>query len=191
MPLTVWAQSPLPPCPNTGVLRDCQGSLRFLNGDRYEGEVRSGKCNGRGKYTSANGKTYTGEFRDNQHYGIGKLTFANGDVYFGHWLEGKRHGQGIEYAGDGSIWYSGTWNWGRLESSYPLSVDRFPFSEGDATILAGTARAATERETLLASEIEADRRKRQTLEAQLAAIQTPAAPLVTRGEAPTAKSSSG
>jgi hypothetical protein len=158
-----------------------------------KGRCDQANATGAGSTHPRTGNTYTGEFRDNQHNGVGKLTFANGDVYFGHWLEGKRHGQGIEYASNGSIRYSGTWSEGKLESSYPLSGDRFPFSAGDATILAGAARAtevaqlererlaanAKERESLLATEIEAERRKRQSLEAQLAAIQPPAMPPVT------------
>ena len=134
----------LPPCPTTGVIRDCQGATRFLNGDRYQGEWRAGKRNGQGTYTSANGNTYVGEFSDNNHDGWGRLTFANGDVYVGEWVQGRRHGQGVEYASDGLVRRSGQWRAGQLAASYPLPVDRFSFQP--ASTASVEAQAARQRQ---------------------------------------------
>lgn len=49
------------------------------SGDRYEGEWRDGKRNGKGR------QIYGGRFPD----GFG------GDVYEGDWVQDKRHGQGV------------------------------------------------------------------------------------------------
>ncbi len=141
-PVVAAAQSQLPPCPATGVIRDCQGATRFLNGDRYQGEWRAGKRNGQGTYTSANGNTYVGEFSDNNHDGWGRLTFANGDVYVGEWVQGRRHGQGVEFASDGLVRRSGQWRAGQLAASYPLPVDRFSFQPASTVSVEAQQRSA-------------------------------------------------
>ena len=35
LPLIAWAQSSLPPCPETGIKRNCFGSLTYANGNKY------------------------------------------------------------------------------------------------------------------------------------------------------------
>jgi hypothetical protein len=48
-----------------------QGSLKYVNGD-----------------------VYVGELKESKHHGYGTYKWVNGDVYVGEWKEGKQHGQG-------------------------------------------------------------------------------------------------
>jgi hypothetical protein len=66
----------------------------YSNEDAYEGEVRSGKKEGKGKYMFSNGAVYEGEFRNDKYDGHGKLTRADGAVYEGEFMDGKKHGKG-------------------------------------------------------------------------------------------------
>ena len=48
-----------------------------------------------GEYTYANGDKYDGEWKDNKKDGKGILSCANGDKYDGNWANDKRNGEGI------------------------------------------------------------------------------------------------
>jgi hypothetical protein len=76
--------------------------------DRYEGDVRDGKMNGRGVLTAANGDRYDGEYRDGGRSGRGIYILANGDRYDGEWLNGKRNGRGVVSWANGDR-YDGGW----------------------------------------------------------------------------------
>ena len=81
-------------------------------GDRYEGQYKDNKMNGKGIYTSANGDRYEGEWKgDKKSKGI--MTWTNGDRYEGQYKDGKRHGQGVYIKADGER-YEGTWKHGEL-----------------------------------------------------------------------------
>jgi hypothetical protein len=56
-------------------------------GDRYEGDVVSGKYDGRGSYISADGFRYDGEWRDGKANGHGELTTKTGS-FSGMWADG-------------------------------------------------------------------------------------------------------
>lgn len=113
----VWNPSPKPKetitwsgsCSNG--LAQGRGVLQwFTDGkamDRYDGEYRDGKVNGRGVYTSARGNRYDGEWRDGQQNGRGVYTWANGNRYDGEYRDNKPNGLGT-YTLDGQV-YSGTW----------------------------------------------------------------------------------
>ena len=56
------------------------GTYAFGNGDKYVGDVREGKQNGRGTYTFANGNKYVGEFKGGKFknlVGINELVSAH------------------------------------------------------------------------------------------------------------------
>ena len=53
--------------------------------NKYEGEWKDGKKNGRGVYTWANGNKYEGEFKDNDFNGRGVYTFKDGVSWEGQW----------------------------------------------------------------------------------------------------------
>lgn len=56
------------------------GTVRFANGDCYEGDFREGKRHGRGTTVFANGEKFVG-FWMNDEMGKGKLTLESGVVH--------------------------------------------------------------------------------------------------------------
>ena len=97
--------------------------------------------------------------------------FTNGAKYVGEFKGDKQNGQGIEYYSSGSIARQGRWENGSLVQSFAVDAQRFPFNPPTQTASANQALAPdpvkAERERLTA-EVEAERRKRQELEQQLA-----------------------
>lgn len=76
-------------------------TINFSNGDRYHGQIRDGKRNGRGVYMWANGNRYEGDFVRGKRTGRGILTGANGYRYEGDFVDGKQSGRGISHYADG------------------------------------------------------------------------------------------
>jgi hypothetical protein len=68
-----------------------QAVMQWFLGDtrteRYEGEVRDGKLNGRGIYTFPSGDRYEGEFRDGKYNGRGVYTSKDGERLTGLWRD--------------------------------------------------------------------------------------------------------
>ena len=83
---SVLAQSQLLPCPETGYKHNCWGSSDFF-GNKYEGDFKVGKPDGRGIFTDGSGNKFVGEFKN-----------------------GKRVGRGLEYLSDGSLSRVGIWS---------------------------------------------------------------------------------
>jgi len=111
----VSAQSNLPQCQGSyasSTWHNCYGIARYPNGDRYEGEWRDGKTNGRGIYYVANGNRYEGEFRDGKYNGRGIYYWTDGDRYEGEYRDDKRNGRGIAYHANGDR-YEGEWRDGK------------------------------------------------------------------------------
>ena len=102
------AQSELPPCPLSGIFHNCFGTYTFNNGDKYVGEWRDDKRNGKGTDTYANGDKYVGESKDDKQNGQGTYTYANGNRYVGEFKDGKRNGQGTYTFARGDR-YVGEW----------------------------------------------------------------------------------
>jgi len=71
--LMAWAQSTLPPCPETGVKHNCFGTMTFPNGDKYVGGFRDGKFHGQGTYTFA-------DLLDNGTFTVGGLGVLAADT---------------------------------------------------------------------------------------------------------------
>lgn len=61
----------------------CQGKgiIEYHNGDRFEGYFVEGKAEGPGKFYLSNGELLEGIWKDNKFEGPGKYTFSNGEVY--------------------------------------------------------------------------------------------------------------
>jgi clan AA aspartic protease (TIGR02281 family) len=72
-----------------------RGILVYANGEKYTGEFRDNLRNGRGIYTWPDGRRYVGEFHDGQPNGQGRFTLANGEEYVGTYSDNRREGQGI------------------------------------------------------------------------------------------------
>jgi hypothetical protein len=76
--------------------------VSFPNGDRYEGEFRSGLMHGWGVYVSKLGDRYEGMFENDLRNGPGTQTTAAGERYTGTYASGIRHGLGSLTQADGS-----------------------------------------------------------------------------------------
>jgi clan AA aspartic protease (TIGR02281 family) len=72
-----------------------RGSLVYANGEKYVGEFRDNLRNGRGTYTWPDGRRYAGEFRDGQPHGYGTFTMANGEEYADDFRGNRREGHGV------------------------------------------------------------------------------------------------
>lgn len=84
-------------------------TLKYQNGDIYEGEVVNNIPNGKGKYTYANGSIYDGNWTNGKFDGKGKFTANNGAYYDGEWKNGLREGKGKTVDGNGKLLYEGIW----------------------------------------------------------------------------------
>ncbi|EAR99464.1 protein kinase (macronuclear) [Tetrahymena thermophila SB210] len=73
-------------------------SENYKNGSRYEGEVRNGVRDGKGKYYYNNGGYYEGSWKDGKMNGQGTLYFPDGSTaYDGSWRDDQFHGYGTLY----------------------------------------------------------------------------------------------
>lgn len=61
---------------------------------RYEGEMRDGHLNGRGKYVFSVGTSYEGDFKNDDFDGSGIMT-EPGVRYEGAWKAGRKSGRGV------------------------------------------------------------------------------------------------
>ena len=68
---------------------------------RYEGGMKDGKRDGRGKFTDEYG-VYEGDFKDDEFNGHGVFVGANGGRYEGDWKDGLEHGRGVYVWGPNS-----------------------------------------------------------------------------------------
>ena len=114
-----------------------KGEIMY-DGDRYVGEYRDGKPNGKGKlYYSENENgllTYEGDFADGVRHGYGILIWDDGTRYEGNWVNNDWNGKGkIQYS-NGTI-YDGEWNNGEKTygTEYYKSGDKYigHFYNGD------------------------------------------------------------
>ena len=155
-----YAQSNLPACPVRNFARwsDCFGTFTFPDRSKYVGEWKDNKVNGQGTLTlPITNATYVGEFKDGEYSGQGTFTFPNGDKYVGEWKGGKYNGQGTLYSSNGSVINQGIW-----------ADDNFVSSAIAQTTAPSVLPSSAERDRLTA-EVDAERKKRQELEQQLAA----------------------
>ena len=88
--------SSLPSCSTSksAYKNNCFGGLAFSSGNKYVGEFKDNKRNGKGTFTFASGNKYVGEFKNGKYSGQGTYTYEDGEKYVGEYMSGKRHGQG-------------------------------------------------------------------------------------------------
>jgi hypothetical protein len=79
---------------NFDSFRHGKGSLRWHDGQSYEGSWCEGKRHGQGVFTWPNGDVYDGEFVGDQRTGHGKHIFAEGSQYDGSFKDGQFDGFG-------------------------------------------------------------------------------------------------
>lgn len=109
---------------NNGQIQEPAGlvievqTLKYTNGDDYEGEVLDTLRHGDGRHTCSNGDIYDGAWNFDKRHGRGTATFASGLRYEGQWREDMANGSGrATYQNGGS--YEGDfqsdhrWGWGK------------------------------------------------------------------------------
>jgi hypothetical protein len=77
------------------------GTISYVSGDVYTGEMKNGVHHGKGLFSWKNGATYYGEWKENLKSGHGTYKHKNGAVYTGEYENDLPHGQG-EYTYGGS-----------------------------------------------------------------------------------------
>ena len=89
-----------------GELKDDEphgkGELTTSSGDKYIGDFQNGKKHGEGLLIKNNGNKYEGSFKNSKAHGLGKSINISGDKYEGDFIDGKRHGQGVFIDRDGN-----------------------------------------------------------------------------------------
>lgn len=86
-----------------------EGTMSYIDGAQYEGELHHGNRHGFGVYRFSDGSSYEGESVMNLFEGSGKMTWSDGGWYEGDWSRGEIHGFGNEYRPDGSLRHDGRW----------------------------------------------------------------------------------
>lgn len=145
-PWVAFGQSSLPPCQGKGLNRhNCIDKLISENGAGYVGEFRGGKSDG-----------------------LGSFIYPDGEKYVGEWQNDMRDGEGIEYDARGSVKRSGRYVRNQLVSSYVIDPSRFPSNLASQLFAGSRADSGKSERDRLAAEVEAERKKREALEARLA-----------------------
>jgi hypothetical protein len=64
-----------------------KGTMKWDNGDVYDGQWRYGKMSGRGTITWYDGTSYTGNWRSDKRNGFGTMKYKNSKIAKGNWLD--------------------------------------------------------------------------------------------------------
>ena len=79
--------------PLTGCKSVVKETIVSPNGDKYVGEIVSGKPHGQGTRTYTNGNKYEGEWKNGKWDGQGTWIESDGIKYVGELKDGRVHGQ--------------------------------------------------------------------------------------------------
>ena len=88
------------------------GSWTTPDGSKYIGQWKNGEQNGQGTFTFPDGTIWSGTFKDNLLIGRGSQTFPNGETYVGELKNNKPHGQGTYTSKTGAT-HVGQWKEGK------------------------------------------------------------------------------
>ena len=77
--------------------------MYYISGDKYEGEFKNDRPNGKGTYTYKNGRKYVGDIVNTLAEGNGIMYFEDGNRYEGEFKNDKPNGRGIFYFSNGKI----------------------------------------------------------------------------------------
>ena len=84
---------------------DGKGRLISINGDCYDGDFKSGQIEGHGMFISKiGGYNYLGDFKNNKFHGKGKLIYDDNTTYEGNFSRGYMVGEGNLLFRDGSYY---------------------------------------------------------------------------------------
>lgn len=104
-------------------LRHC-GSLKFTNGDLYDGMYDdNGLMSGGGRMSYANGDFYSGDFVHGLMHGNGKMKYSDGAMYYGQFQYDLIDGDG-EYTYPDSTYYAGQFREGLQHGMGCLSNEK-------------------------------------------------------------------
>ena len=104
---------------------DGKGRLFSINGDCYDGDFHSGQIEGMGMFISTKGGyNYLGEFKNNKFHGKGKLIYDDNTTYEGNFSDGYMVGEGNLLFRDGS-YYKGNFEKNKFEGK-----GKFYFHDG-------------------------------------------------------------
>jgi hypothetical protein len=106
------------------------GTIQWLNGDRYEGSMVAGKKQGKGVFSWRDGQRYDGEWANDMINGRGILHYTNGDRYEGDFVNGEPHGTGTYTLKNGDV-YTGAWAHGNKHGHGRLSWAGGDYWEGE------------------------------------------------------------
>ena len=67
--------------------------MTYNNGDKYTGEWKNDKREGKGIMEYENGNIYDGEWKNDLKEGKGIMKYNNGDEYNGNWLNDLKEGK--------------------------------------------------------------------------------------------------
>ena len=95
------------------------GTMKFSNGDMYEGEWIEGEMNGVGEYFVYDSewggfeKTYKGEFAQGKRHGKGCMSYNDYSKYQGNWQNNQRTGYGVCWFANGDR-FIGLWKFDKM-----------------------------------------------------------------------------
>tara|TARA_R110002110_G_scaffold390995_1_gene604195 strand:- start:76 stop:1665 length:1590 start_codon:yes stop_codon:yes gene_type:complete len=104
------------------------GSWTTPDGSKYIGQWKNGEQNGQGTFTFPDGTIWSGTFKDDLLIGSGSQTFPNGETYVGELKNNKPHGQGT-YTNKTGATHVGQWKEGKKNGK-----GTFTSAEGDKLV---------------------------------------------------------
>jgi len=103
-------------------LFDGKATLKYSDGDEYDGYYKAGLREGVGTYKFTSGKIYEGDWLNGEMDGKGKMKYSDGRLYEGDFKKSVPHGFGIGKDAAGKIVHDGEWKDG--EPLIPLKADK-------------------------------------------------------------------
>ena len=97
---------------------------------KYVGEIKNGKPEGDGIWTSHNGDSFSGEWKNGKEHGQGTMIWNDGSKYIGEWKYGDLDGFGNFYFADGSK-YEGEFKKGKKSGQGIYTYKRGDIYEGE------------------------------------------------------------
>uniref|UniRef100_A0A1D1YJ34 Phosphatidylinositol 4-phosphate 5-kinase n=1 Tax=Anthurium amnicola TaxID=1678845 RepID=A0A1D1YJ34_9ARAE len=111
-----------------GLLPQCKGKYKWLDGTIFDGEWERGRMSGKGKVCWPSGATYEGDFCGGFLHGSGALAGIDGSIYEGSWRMNIQHGLGTKRYCNSDI-YEGSWREGLQEG-----LGRYIWNNGNTYI---------------------------------------------------------
>lgn len=92
------------------IIKSGKGTMKYKNGDFYDGNWKDNRKDGKGIMKYANGDFYHGKWSSGSQFGRGIMRYANGDIYEGDWFVNHENGDGITRYANGDV-YTGQLIW--------------------------------------------------------------------------------